>query len=158
VSVSYATQLPSPTSVVLCTALVGTNSSYSCSGSIPTSNAGPPGAHQLTATGQSSALTATATFTLLPSVTVAPNTGPAGTGVTVSGSHFAPNEKVSVTWTTNLATPSKLSLCKVTATASGDISCSPTIPTVNPGPAGAHVLTATGATSKQRATTTFTLQ
>jgi hypothetical protein len=29
---------------------------------------------------------------------------------------------------------------------------------VNPGPAGAHVLTATGATSKQRATTTFTLQ
>jgi alpha-tubulin suppressor-like RCC1 family protein len=156
----YQTRLsaPSPSQVLVCSAVVTSSTTSSCSGNIPTTDFGPLGPHAIVQTGAASGLTATATFTLTPTVAVTPNAGHAGAPVTVSGSRFAPSESVKVYWLTKLASPSQILLCTATTTSAGALSCTATIPTTNQGPLGAHTITATGAASNVAGTTTFTLQ
>jgi len=66
VKISYATGLsaPNPTKVVICTATVAADTSYTCNGHIPSgTTAGVKGAHKITAKGVTSGLKATTTFT-----------------------------------------------------------------------------------------------
>jgi len=67
VKVSYQTGLisPQPTSVAICTGMVATNGSFSCTGKIPAASvAGAKKAHKVTAFGGTSHLKASTTFTL----------------------------------------------------------------------------------------------
>lgn len=64
VTVSYKTGLSSPTSVTVCTSPVASDGTYSCAGSIPTTDAGALGKHKLSVTGGTSGAIAKATFTL----------------------------------------------------------------------------------------------
>lgn len=158
VNVYYQTRLSAPSRVAVCSAVVTSTTSYSCSGKIPTTNFGPLGPHSIVAIGATSGLRAAFTFTLTPTVAVTPKAGAAGTHVTVSGSHFAASESVSVYWLTKLPSPSQILLCTVTTTSGGGLSCAATVPTSNQGPAGAHTITATGVVSNVAGTTQFTLQ
>jgi alpha-tubulin suppressor-like RCC1 family protein len=158
VTVSYATGLVSPTSMTICTGLAASDGTFSCSGPIPTTNTGAPGAHAITATGGSSGLTAAAgTFTLLPTVTISPKSGPSGTSVSLTGAHYIPGEIVKFAWLTNLSTPARITLCSATADSNGTATCPGKVPTTNVGPTGSHTISAAGATSKVAGTTTFTL-
>ena len=157
VSVAYRTKLASPSELPVCSDVVGSDSTFSCSGNLATSNLGPVGAHLLIASGGTSGFEAVTSFVLVPPpVTVTPNAGPAGTHVTITGSHLAPSESVSVVWLTKLASPTTLALCAPTTTVTGTFSCTATIPSTNVGPLGAHTIRATGAVSKLPGTTTFT--
>jgi hypothetical protein len=67
VNVSYKTGLaaPNPAAVVICSSTVSPVGTYSCSGSIPSTNPGTTGVHHIQATGVTSHLHANSTFTLL---------------------------------------------------------------------------------------------
>jgi alpha-tubulin suppressor-like RCC1 family protein len=158
VNVNYKTRLTSTPQVLLCSAVVTTFGGYSCTGSIPPADAGPLGIHGVVATGATSGLKAVNLFTLTPSLSVVPTSGPIGTPVSITGSSFAPNETVQVNWLTQLASPSQQLLCTATTTPTGDLSCSGTIPSVNAGPTGPHTINAIGSTSAVGASTPFTLQ
>jgi hypothetical protein len=64
VRVRYKTGLASPKTVTLCNATVVTDGTFSCLGTIPTTNAGATGRHSITAKGMSSSLQAATTFRL----------------------------------------------------------------------------------------------
>jgi len=108
------------------------------------------------ATGGTSGLHASSSFTLLPTVAITPASGHAGAAVTVTGSHFKPGETVSAVYRTGLVSPATQPLCSKVATATGTISCVGHIPTVNPGALGAHTITATGTVTKTAGSITFT--
>ncbi|HEV2583634.1 MAG TPA: hypothetical protein VGT44_22425 [Ktedonobacteraceae bacterium] len=50
------------------------------------------------ATGKTTGVGAQAFFTVLPNVTISPNSGASGTYITVHGSHFSPNDYVQILW------------------------------------------------------------
>jgi DNA-binding beta-propeller fold protein YncE len=65
VKITYQTGLASPKSVTICTATAGSDTSYTCSGKVPTSaTAGANGGHKLTAKGLTSGIKVKTTFTL----------------------------------------------------------------------------------------------
>jgi YVTN family beta-propeller protein len=65
VEVTYKTGLASPASVIICTATTRSNTSYSCSGTIPPRTAaGANGAHKIVARSQTSHIKVKTTFTL----------------------------------------------------------------------------------------------
>jgi hypothetical protein len=92
-----------------------------------------------------------------PSIGIAPTSGAPGTSVKLTGGGWASGETVTVTYATKLASPASVVLCSAVATGPGAITCSGHIPaTATAGPTGAHTITATGATSRRKATTRFT--
>jgi len=65
VKITYTTGLASPKSVTICTATAGSNTSYTCSGTIPpTATAGSHTAHKIVAKGLTSGIKVKTTFTL----------------------------------------------------------------------------------------------
>jgi hypothetical protein len=64
VKVKYETNLASPTSVVVCTGAASGSGSFSCSGTVPTADAGPLGLHVVQAKGMTSGHKTKGTFTL----------------------------------------------------------------------------------------------
>jgi hypothetical protein len=65
VKITYKTGLASPTSVAVCTATAGSDTSYSCSGTIPPrATAGAHNAHKIVAKGQTSHIKVKTNFTL----------------------------------------------------------------------------------------------
>jgi alpha-tubulin suppressor-like RCC1 family protein len=94
-----------------------------------------------------------------PVVTVSPTSGPPGTHVTVSGTHFFAGEVVKAFYKTRLAAPapSTILICSATANGAGTFGCSGNIPTTNQGPAEAHGIIGKGATSLLKGKAIFTL-
>jgi hypothetical protein len=91
-------------------------------------------------------------------VSVSPDTGPARTPITITGSGFTAGETVRVTYLTGLASPASVTVCSVVAGSAGSISCTGHVPrATRAGAAGAHTISAVGATSGTTATTVFTL-
>jgi hypothetical protein len=102
--------------------------------------------------------TGTGTFTISAvDLNISPLSGPAGTSVTVSSGGFSSGETVKIIYKTGLVSPASVLLCKGTASGSGSVSCSGTIPTSNAGASGLHVVQATGMTSGHKTSGTFTL-
>ena len=65
VKITYKTGLASPKSVTICTATAGSDTSYTCSGTIPpTATAGAHAAHKIVAKGLTSLIKVKTTFTL----------------------------------------------------------------------------------------------
>ncbi len=65
VKIIYKTGLVSPTSVTICSATAASDTSYTCSGSIPTATVGANGAHNIVAKGLTSGIKVKAIFTLI---------------------------------------------------------------------------------------------
>jgi alpha-tubulin suppressor-like RCC1 family protein len=160
VNVIYKTGLASPSQQPVCSAIVSNFATFSCTGSIPSTNFGALGLHGIVATGATTGFKATALFALTPTLSISPNAGPIGTGVTITGSNFAPNESVQVNWLTHLPSPSpsQLPLCTATTSPTGTLACSASIPTTDTGPTGNHPVLATGSVSLIFVSTPFTLQ
>jgi alpha-tubulin suppressor-like RCC1 family protein len=160
VNVIYKTGLASPSQQPVCSGIVSNFGTFSCTGTIPSTNMGALGLHGIVAIGATSGLRAGALFALTPSLSISPNAGPVGTGVMITGSNFAPNESVQVNWRTLLPSPSPsvLPLCTATASSTGTIACSASVPTTDAGPTGNHPVVATGSVSLVFVSTPFTLQ
>ena len=90
-------------------------------------------------------------------VTIVPGSGPAGTAVQLAGAGDKAGETVTVKYATGLTRPASVALCSATARPDGTWSCAAKIPATSQGALGPHKITATGKTSKAKATTTFTL-
>ncbi len=116
-----------------------------------------PGAHAVVATGATSGRKATAGLTVTPApssaatLTVAPGATTRGGAVSVSGGGFTPNEAVELT-IDGVSTP----LATLHADAAGALPAT-TITIPYAATAGAHTLTARGATSGKTATAALTL-
>ncbi len=78
------------------TVTTATNGSFTANIVIPTTQG--IGDTTVSATGGTSGLSATATFTLSPKVSITPTTGTTGTTVTVSGRYFSLSNTVAVYW------------------------------------------------------------
>jgi hypothetical protein len=102
--------------------------------------------------------TGTGTFTISAvDLDVSPLSGPAGTPVTVSSGGFKSGETVKVSYETGLASPATVVICHGTASGTGTVSCSGTIPKSKAGAVGRHVVQAAGSTSGRKTSGTFTL-
>ncbi len=64
VNVIYKTGLTNPSSVSICTTTAAADGTFSCTGDIPTADAGATGNHKIKAKGTTSHATANTTFTL----------------------------------------------------------------------------------------------
>lgn len=96
-------------------------------------------------------------ITAVPSLSISPTSGPAGTPVDVSGTGYTPGEQVNVTYKTGLSSPKSLNICSITANTDGTLSCTGNIPASDAGADGTHTIKAKGVTSLATATTTFAL-
>ncbi|HUI38875.1 MAG TPA: hypothetical protein VLY85_04515, partial [Thermoplasmata archaeon] len=123
-----------------CSPSGSTNSvgNFTCSFSVPASTGG---AHSITAT--DGTYTATAAFSVIPQVTIAPGIGPAGSTASASGSGFAASVAVSLTWQ-----PGGSTLCSNTSDGSGNFACSFTVPS---GTTGSHAVGASDGTNAANA-------
>jgi virginiamycin B lyase len=120
---------------------------------------GPDGAMWITTRPLSANLFTIKRVATPPYAAVSPSTGPVGTAVTISGGGYSPGETVNVVYKTGLAAPNpaKVTLCTTIAT-DGTFTCTASIPaSATAGAAGAHKINATGTTSLNKATITFTL-
>ena len=131
---------------IVATTATDASGSFSTSFIVPSSS---PGSHTVTGTDASSN-SATATFTVVPSVNVSPTSGIVGSPVTVSGSNFAASSSVTVTFGSGTGSP--LILTTVTDSA-GSFSISFNVPVSL---AGTRPIIATDASSNT-ASTTFTV-
>ncbi len=131
----------SPGGSALCSATTDSAGSFTCTYTVPH---GVAGAHTITATDSASPTpnTATATFTVLPSIALGTTSGPVGTSVTVTGEGFAGSASISVGWS-----PSG-SLCSATSSSVGDFTCSFTVPLAHQ---GNHAVTASDGTNSASA-------
>jgi alpha-tubulin suppressor-like RCC1 family protein len=158
VDVEYQTGLALPTQVQLCAPVASSTGTISCpSAVIPGASAGYAGTHKILATGETSGLPGVGSFKLRPSDAIAPTSGPKGTAVTITGSHFVPGESVTVKYSTGLRSPSTITLCTPMATSTGTTSCSTHIPSTSVGATGNHKISEIGAVSKLTASTFFQL-
>ncbi|HEX4492908.1 MAG TPA: hypothetical protein VH914_17010 [Acidimicrobiia bacterium] len=76
-----------------------------------------------------------------PTVALAPRSGRAGRQVTITGSGFTPGDLLRVRYVTGLASPERVTLCKVLAGPGGTLACKPRIPIDDAGPIGRHHVT-----------------
>lgn len=113
----------------VCSGTTATNGSLSCPFLAPVVPAGPA-----TVSATVGAFSATATFTIVPGVSIVPNSGPVGSSVSVEGGGFAANAAFSVTWNTTVT------LCGGEVSDIGIITCVATIPYA---PAGPYVVSVT---------------
>jgi hypothetical protein len=157
VDVEYLTNLASPTQVQLCAPVASATGTISCPAAVIPSAAGYAGTHKITATGETSLIPGAGSFKLLPTLGITPSSGPGGTAITVTGSHYSPGESVTARYTTGLSSPSTVILCSATATGTGTISCGGHIPTSSTGAKGTHHITAKGSVSKLNGSTFFQL-
>jgi hypothetical protein len=91
-------------------------------------------------------------------VTISPKSGAPLTPVSVSGGGFIGSETVNVEYATGLVSPTQVTICTTTASATGTYSCSGKIPKASK--AGAikkHTITAQGVSSLRAPTTKFKL-
>lgn len=126
-------------------ATVGTNGGFSATFTVPNLAAGQ---YTVTATGQTSRGSATATFTIngsAASLSLSASQGPPGTGVTASGTGFTPGETIQIT-------VNGASLGTAQADQNGNFTTSVQVPNVAP---GQYVVTATGQTSGASASASF---
>lgn len=129
-----------------CNTTTGSNGGFSCSLTIPAGTAG--GSYSFTGTDQLKDK-ASATFLVVTGLLDSPNHGPAGTPVVLTGSNFAPEVAVAVTWNSTPICPS------ATTNASGGFSCDYTIPTGTPGGSTVFSATASGATASVQFIVTY---
>ncbi len=118
-----------------CSTTIGASGTFTCAFSIP---ATPFGNYTFLATDAPTGKKgddASATFTVLPSLTLHGPVEAVGSNVTVVGEGFVANETVSVTWSEGLA-------CSGSSNSLGTFDCSFTVPAT---PAGPHILSATAA-------------
>ncbi len=105
------------------------NSLGSFSASFTISNTASPGKASLQAIGQTSGLhISAATFWISLPIALSPTSGPAGTKVTITGSHFTPSGQVAINWNNFSGPGSNYTLTTVTATSSGTFSVVVTAP------------------------------
>jgi hypothetical protein len=131
-STMYAVDLRwAPSGMFLCENTTAADGTFSCSFTVPTDFGGP---HTVTAT-DPVGTKGSATFTVVPSLTLTPAIGPAGTSATAAGTGFSAMAAAKVTWGASAGT-----LCTATTDASGSFSCSITVPSDT---VGAHTVTAT---------------
>jgi hypothetical protein len=128
--------------VSACEGATSSTGTFSCGFVVPSV---PSGGYTLTVA--EGALAPTAGFVVEATATVAPEQGPVGTEVTVSGSGFPATSDFSVTWGTSL------SLCSGTSAADGSWQCTGTTPDTAAGP---YVLTASSGTDLEATTFTIT--
>lgn len=119
----------------------------------------PRGPHSLGAIGMSSRRFARAIFTITarPSMAVSPNTGPAGSAITVKGSGFAANESVPIKfycWPNNCGSGT-FGLGTAVTDGSGTFSLTTNVP--HHAPLGPHGIGGTGSSSGLFANTVFTV-
>ncbi|HEY7035345.1 MAG TPA: IPT/TIG domain-containing protein [Thermomicrobiales bacterium] len=100
-------------------AAANTAGGVSLSASVPLM---PAGSHTVKLKGRTSGKTATATYTVVQSLELAPTSGAGGTTVTVKGRGWAANTTVNVYWNRN-ATKSGTRVCTVTSSATGTFTC-----------------------------------
>ncbi len=128
-------------SVQACDVATNGQGSMSCTYVIPETPAG-----QYTFTGaDNTPHTATAAFSVIPTLTASPASGLVGTLVTFNGTSYATSSSVTVTWTHGTA-------CTATTSTAGAFSCSFTIPAYTVG--GTYTFTGTDASS-HKATAAF---
>ncbi len=109
---------------------VTANSLGSFSASFTVSNTASPGKASLQAIGQTSGLhISAAVFSISLPIAISPTSGPAGTKVTITGSHFTPSGQIIINWNNYSGPGSNYTLIKVTATSSGTFSVVVTAPT-----------------------------
>jgi len=104
-------------STVLCTATTSSAGSFSCSFSVPSA---PAGSHSVTAVQGSS--TASASFVIGPSISVAPGSAPIGATIWVNGTGFDAGASFTVLWNGGAT------VCSGTTDTSGAFSCSFAVP------------------------------
>ncbi len=82
--------------IAVTTTTTSTNGSFTANFVIPTTQG--IGYTSVSATGNTSGISATATFTLTPKVSISPATGSTGTSIAVSGRYYSPSSSVYVYW------------------------------------------------------------
>lgn len=108
---------------------VTANSLGSFATSFSISNTASPGKASLQAIGQISGLHISASlFSITLPMMLSPNSGPAGTQVTITGSHFTPSGQIAINWNNYSGPGSNYTLTMVTATSSGTFSVVVTAP------------------------------
>jgi hypothetical protein len=108
---------------------VTANSLGSFSATFTISNTASPGKASLQAIGQTSGLHISAAFfSISLPIAISPTSGPAGTKVTITGSHFTPSGQIYIDWFGYSGPGSNYTLTKVTATSSGTFSVVVTAP------------------------------
>ena len=106
----------------VCTPTTTANGSFACTFVIPASTAG---AHSLVAT-DSDLNTASATFTVLSTLSATPSSGPVGGMVTFAGTGYAATSAVNVMWVHG-------AVCSATTNGLGSFSCTFTVPPTTTG-------------------------
>jgi hypothetical protein len=120
---------------------------FSATFAVPSSaTAGP---NTVRASGGSASATATFSVALAPSATLSPNSGPTGTSVTVTGSNFASNSAITITYNGTQVTTTPAS---ITSDASGGFTATFAVP---PSTAGSHAVSIRDGTNTS--TRTFTV-
>jgi hypothetical protein len=112
-----------------------TDANGSCTSQITVPVVGPAGSYIVTATGADSGITASATFQVVPTLSISPSSGGPGSSVSVVGGSFHAGEQVLLSY-------GGISLASCTADASGSFTTSFTVPPDNP--AGPYVVDANG--------------
>lgn len=125
-SSSYSVEWNGTTEV--CGGTTNLTGGFSCEFTVPSS---PAGSHPLVA--KEGANAPTFSFVIVPSILVAPMSGPVGTEVALTGQGFDVNSQVSVSWGTSG------SVCSGSSNGLGVFSCAFSVPTAV---AGAHTVTA----------------
>lgn len=101
-----------------CTATSAANGTFSCAFS---PGATPGGSYTFTAT-DSASNSASGTYVITTSISLAPDTGQAGSAFTVTGTGFANAGSITVTWSGGGT------LCTATASSAGSFTCSASVP------------------------------
>ena len=112
-----------------CTTTTNASGSFACSYTIPNA---PSGKYNFTAT-DALANKASVNFTIGPSFSLSPTSGPVGTLIAFSGTGFTPGKTANVTLNLTGGGPGKILACSGTISASGDFSCSYAFPQETPG-------------------------
>jgi hypothetical protein len=121
-STAYTVQWNSSTT--LCSGTTSASGELTCSSAVP---AAPAGAHTITIDQGSTSISSS--FSVIPSISVTPSTGPVGTSVTLTGSGFDAGTSFVVTW------QGGATLCSGTTDSNGGFSCTFTVPSSSAGTA-----------------------
>ncbi|MGB6501349.1 MAG: hypothetical protein WBG19_08135 [Thermoplasmata archaeon] len=128
---------------VACSHTTSTEGGFSCSFALPPTDYG---VHSFTANDTKRGISASATFTVAPALTVSPVAGPVATLLEFNGSGFSPDSAVTVSWSFG-------TICTATSNAFGSFQCTVTLPAATN---GAHLFTATDGMGHS-ATATFSV-
>ncbi|MGA8543297.1 MAG: IPT/TIG domain-containing protein [Thermoplasmata archaeon] len=105
------------TSTPLCTGTTTATGQLSCSSAVP---AAPAGSHEVSIVQGTTSISGS--FSVIPSISVSPSSGPVGTVVTISGSGFDAGTPYVVTWTGGAA------VCSGSTNSNGGFFCTFSVP------------------------------